>query len=239
MRLADKFLGLSLALQICAVGSPLYAQTSAGVADGAPSSSGLSSHSGSSSAAASVAAEATEGGSDKQKVNTLGLGSMVNPLPTPSQLIEAGPAEDKRRNLLIRILSAKEKGIGIDAYLNAFGALEHSVKTGESEAALVKRIDSLNSSLDDQLKRSAILKTQRPAPPVAASAFPPSSSGSSGGGGGDMLQQLKEKYGNQVPDNLKDKLGGQIPDSIKNQLPAGLGNMSPDQLKELVKQFRK
>jgi hypothetical protein len=167
---------------------------------------------------------------------------MVNPLPTPSQLIEAGPAEDKRRNLLIRILSAKEKGIGIDAYLNAFGALEHSVKTGESEAALVKRIDSLNSSLDDQLKRSVILKTQRPAPPVAASSFPPSSSANSGGGsggGGDVLQQLKEKYGNQVPDNLKDKLGGQIPDSIKNQLPSGLGNMSPDQLKELVKQFRK
>lgn len=237
MRLADKFLGLSLTLQICAV-APLYAQTSAGVADGTVSSSSSSS----SQAAPSAEAEAADGSSDKQKVNALGLGSMVNPLPTPSQLIETGPAEDKRRNLLIRILSAKEKGIGIDAYLNAFGALEHSVKTGESEAALVKRIDSLNSSLDDQLKRSAILKTQRPAPPVAASSFPPSSSANSGGGsggGGDVLQQLKEKYGNQVPDNLKDKLGGQIPDSIKNQLPSGLGNMSPDQLKELVKQFRK
>lgn len=174
---------------------------------------------------------------EKEKVNTAGAGSMVNPQPTPERLVEAGPLEDKRINLLARIVNAKERGIGIDAYLNAFGALEHSVKDGESEANIQKRLDSIGSSLDDQIKRSQILKTQRPAPPVAASGFPPAGSGS-GGSGGDMLEKLKSKYGGQIPDNLKEKFGS-LPDSIKNQIPAGIGNMSPDQLKELAKQFRK
>lgn len=221
MRTAEKFFGLALALQL----GLLTAATASAQAPAAPPAETVAPVS---QAAAEPKASAT--------------GAAANADSASGPLVEPGPAEDKRLALLGRIISAKDKGIGIDAYLSAFSALEQSVKGGESEAAILKRLESLNSSLDDQIKRSVILKTQRPAPPVAASSPPPSAMGrfvGAGGGGGDMLQQLKEKYGGQIPDNLKDKLGGQLPDSIKDKLPAGLGNMSPEQLKELVKQFKK
>ena len=160
------------------------------------------------------------------------------------KLVEPGPAEARRTALIMRIFNAKAQGIGIDAYLNAFAMLENSVKTGETEANLNKRIDSLNSSLDDQIKRSAVLKTQRPAPPVAASGFPAgglgSSGGSSGGGTSDLIRKLQEKYGDQIPANLKDKLGGgQIPDNLKDKIPAGLGGMDPGQIEDLIKKYKK
>ncbi len=160
-------------------------------------------------------------------------------------LVEPGPAEAKRTALVLRIFNAKAQGIGIDAYLNAFAMLENSVKTGETEANLNKRIDSLNSSLDDQLKRSAVLKTQRPAPPVAASGFPAGGLGSggnsSGGGTSDLIRKLQEKYGDQIPANLKDKLGagGQIPDNLKDKIPAGLGGLDPSQIEDLIKKYKK
>lgn len=159
-------------------------------------------------------------------------------------LVEPGPAEARRTALLMRIFNAKSQGIGIDAYLNAFAMLENSVKTGETEVNLNKRIDSLNSSLDDQLKRSAVLKTQRPAPPVAASGFPAgglgSSGGSSAGGTSDLIRKLQEKYGDQIPANLKDKLGGgQIPENLKDKIPAGLGGLDPGQIEDLIKKYKK
>jgi hypothetical protein len=159
-------------------------------------------------------------------------------------LVEPGPAEARRTALLMRIFNAKSQGIGIDAYLNAFAMLENSVKTGETEANLNKRIDSLNSSLDDQLKRSAVLKTQRPAPPVAASGFPAgglgSAGGSSAGGTSDLIRKLQEKYGDQIPANLKDKLGGgQIPENLKDKIPAGLGGLDPGQIEDLIKKYKK
>ena len=159
-------------------------------------------------------------------------------------LVEPGPAEARRTALVMRIFNAKSQGIGIDAYLNAFAMLENSVKTGETEANLNKRIDSLNSSLDDQLKRSAVLKTQRPAPPVAASGFPAgglgSAGGSSAGGTSDLIRKLQEKYGDQIPGNLKDKLGGgQIPENLKDKIPAGLGGLDPAQIEDLIKKYKK
>ncbi len=159
-------------------------------------------------------------------------------------LVEPGPAEARRTALVMRIFNAKSQGIGIDAYLNAFAMLENSVKTGETEANLNKRIDSLNSSLDDQLKRSAVLKTQRPAPPVAASGFPAgglgSAGGSSAGGTSDLIRKLQEKYGDQIPGNLKDKLsGGQIPENLKDKIPAGLGGLDPGQIEDLIKKYKK
>lgn len=159
-------------------------------------------------------------------------------------LVEPGPAEARRTALVMRIFNAKSQGIGIDAYLNAFAMLENSVKSGETEANLNKRIDSLNSSLDDQLKRSAVLKTQRPAPPVAASGFPAgglgSAGGSSAGGTSDLIRKLQEKYGDQIPGNLKDKLGGgQIPENLKDKIPAGLGGLDPSQIEDLIKKYKK
>jgi hypothetical protein len=198
-----------------------------------------------SSAASSAASSATP------SVNPLPAADTAAPAAPPAAaaadgpLVEPGPAEAKRTALVLRIFNAKAQGIGIDAYLNAFAMLENSVKTGETEANLNKRIDSLNSSLDDQLKRSAVLKTQRPAPPVAASGFPAGGLGSggnsSGGGTSDLIRKLQEKYGDQIPANLKDKLGagGQIPDNLKDKIPAGLGGLDPSQIEDLIKKYKK
>jgi len=156
-------------------------------------------------------------------------------------LVEPGPGEAQRTQLIMRIFNAKSQGIGIDAYLNAFAMLENSVKTGETEASVLKRVESINSSLSDQLKRSAVLKSQRPAPPVAASGFAAASSGGAGSSGGtsDLIRKLQEKYGGQIPADLKEKYGGQIPDNLKDKIPAGLGGLDPGQLEDLIKKYKK
>ncbi|CAN5541073.1 hypothetical protein BH11CYA1_BH11CYA1_15100 [soil metagenome] len=205
-------------------------------------------------AASSTAANSSTAASTSTTVTNTAPATAGAPASSPSTaaaaaaadgpLVEPGPAEAKRTALVMRIFNAKAQGIGIDAYLSAFAMLENSVKAGETEANLNKRIDSLNSSLDDQLKRSAVLKTQRPAPPVAASGFPAGGLGSSGGsslgGTSDLIRKLQEKYGDQIPANLKDKLGGgQIPDSLKDKIPAGLGGMDSSQIEELIKKYKK
>ncbi|MBU6453488.1 MAG: hypothetical protein KGS72_17040 [Cyanobacteria bacterium REEB67] len=149
--------------------------------------------------------------------------SMIN---TADLVVVPGPGEDKRKALLGRIMEAKSRGIGTSTYMMAFDALEQSVKSGVANEAVFKRVDSLNSSLDDQFKRSAILKTQRAAPPVAASdpTTPLGAAGLSAGSAGNtdtaaLIQKLQAKYGNQIPDNLKDKI------------PAGMGNNPAELLK--------
>jgi hypothetical protein len=157
------------------------------------------------------------------------IGSPASVVNTADLVVVPGPGEDKRKALLGRIMEAKSRGIGTSTYMMAFEALEESVKSGVANEAVFKRVDSLNSSLDDQFKRSAILKTQRAAPPVAASdpTTPLGAAGAAGLSGGSagnsdtasLIQKLQAKYGNQIPDNLKDKI------------PAGMGNNPAELLK--------
>lgn len=180
----------------------------------------------------------------RQDTAATGPGSAVaapaaKPAAADGPFVEPGPGESQRTQLVMRIFNAKAQGIGIDAYLNAFAMLENSVKTGETEVNVLKRVDSINSSLNDQIKRSAVLKTQRPAPPVAASGFPAASSSSPGGNTADLLKRLQEKYGDKIPADLKDKYAGQIPDNLKDKIPAGLGNMDPSQIEDLIKKYKK
>jgi hypothetical protein len=148
-----------------------------------------------------------------------------------------GAGEDKRRALLGRIMEAKNQGIGTSTYMMAFDALEQSAKGGESEESVLKRVSSLNSSLDDQFKRSAILKVQRATPPIAASAPATPFGGSGGGpsGGGDTASLIQK---------LQNKFGGQIPDSLKDKIPPGMGSdpsallKNPD-IQDLLKKYQK
>lgn len=179
-----------------------------------------------------------ESGATSTTTTTTTTTSTAAPAAASDRLVEIGPLEAQRTALVMRIFKAKEQGIGTDAYLNAFAMLENSVKQGETEANLAKRIASLNSSLDDQLKRSALLKIQKPAPPVAASGFGPAGGAPSGGGTSDLIKRLQEKYGGQIPADLKEKYGGQIPDSLKDKIPA-LGNMDPSQIEELIKKYKR
>jgi hypothetical protein len=148
--------------------------------------------------------------------------TVVDAGQTPSaETVSPGPGEAQRKALLGKIMEAKAKGIGITNYLMAFQALDQSVKSGGSSTDILKRVDSLNSSLDEQFKRSAILKVQKPAPPVTASREATSVAGA--GKNSEMMKTLQSKYGDKIPADLKDKLGG----------------ADPNQLMEMLKNFKK
>ncbi len=175
--------------------------------------------------------------------------SVPPPALPPDVHVEAGVAEEQRKALLGRILEAKSRGIGTSTYMMAFDALEQQVKGGDSEANVLKRVSSLNSSLDDQFKRSAQLKVQRPAPPIAASApaVPFGSGGPGGGTGGNtdtaaLIQKLQNKFGGQIPD-LQNKYGGQIPDGLKDKLGGAGGDPSSllknPEIQDLLKKYGK
>ena len=144
--------------------------------------------------------------------------------------VTPGPLEPQRQELLGHIHTAGEHGIGTANYMMAFNAIEDQVKAGASETQIKPRVDSLNNALIEQLKRGAILKTQRPIPPAmpepsaaptggpataAAAAAPAGGAGGLAGLAGSLPPSLLEK--------LKDRLGGgDIPDSLKKQIPGDL-----------------
>ena len=155
-----------------------------------------------------------------------------------SSSVAPGPMLEARQKLLARIAAAKAQGIGIASYQSAFDYNEETIKSGDTEANIAKRIQALNASLEDQAKRSTMLKTQRPAPPVAASSPPPSamagSGSSSGASGGDLIAKLKAKYGGNIPADLKDKL----PPGLQEKLGGGgdpTALLSDPKVKELLK----
>ena len=158
------------------------------------------------------------------------------PVNAADMQVVPGAAEQQRKALLARILEAKNQGIGISTYQMAFDSLEESVKGGADEAAVTKRIISLNTSLDDQFKRGAILKTQRAAPPVAASesSMPIGNAGSSPSSFKNtdtaaLIQKLQSKFGGGIPDAYKSKL----PPSMQGQNPSDL--LKNPQIQDLLK----
>ncbi|MDZ4837838.1 MAG: hypothetical protein SGJ27_28985 [Candidatus Melainabacteria bacterium] len=155
--------------------------------------------------------------------------------------IAPGPLEDQRRKLLATIMTAKNYGFGTTAYLNAFNALEESVKSGLPEKDVKVRLDSIVRGLEEQLKRSQELKVQKPAPPIAASSAPPSASSM---GGTSIPPGIRSAIQSGNTDGLMDKIkngwfGGEIPDSIKKKIPANFdpSMLNSDQAKELMKKY--
>ena len=140
--------------------------------------------------------------------------------------------------LLTRILAAQKQGIGIAAYMSEFNRIEGQVKDGQPASAYESRVASLSSSLDDQLKRGQILKTQRPvAPPLRMSSQPTGRSGGSNNGLGGlginpndpMLQKLQQKYGSQIPGGIG-SLGKLGPQDREKLLDSDIG-------KQLIKKY--
>lgn len=145
-----------------------------------------------------------------------------NPTPPAAAATEfaSGPLLDARKALMEDIKRAKSRGVGIAGYTAAFEAIEEQVKAGNAPEQITPRIDSVKRSLADQLKRSDVLKTQKPIPPQGsqlsggpASSGPGPGSASTGGGTGSTdptIAKLKEKFGDipedQIPAGLKDKL---------------------------------
>ncbi|QQR59249.1 MAG: hypothetical protein IPG59_07100 [Candidatus Melainabacteria bacterium] len=157
-------------------------------------------------------------------------------LDTSSELeqVAPGPMAVERQKVLDMILAAKEQKIGITAYLGAFKSLEDQVKAGAQEKQIKSRLESISISLGEQLKRSKELKSQKPAPPVAASS-PTSGEGSSKAG-----LDLSGSNTDKMINKLRDKwFGGEIPDSIKKKIPPGIdpSKMDNDTIKDLLKKY--
>jgi hypothetical protein len=225
---------------------PLPVPTAAAAAS--PSANAAASGSVSNPSAGVAPTSSTESvpGANSAAISGAAPGAATAPA-SPELDVAPGAGEDKRRALLGRINEAKSQGIGTSTYMIAFDALEQSVKGGETEANVLKRVSSLNTSLDDQFKRSAILKVQRAAPPVAASA-PSAPLGSAGGGTSkssdtaSLIQRLQNKYGNQIPD-LQNKYGDKIPDGLKDKLSGAGGDPSAllknPEIMDLIKKYQK
>jgi hypothetical protein len=168
--------------------------------------------------ALTVASSLAQSSSDAQA----SAGSDAGQAASSETTISPGPGESQRKALLGRIMEAKAKGIGITNYMMAFQSLDESVKSGGTSADILKRVDSLNASLDEQFKRSAVLKVQKLPPPVAASPVTAPLGALAGGGSkvsGDNLKDLQAKYGDKIPADLKDKLGSdpsKLMDMLKN-----------------------
>ncbi len=155
-------------------------------------------------------------------------------IPAENLNVVEGSLKEKRLNVLRKIMAAKAHGIGITPYMSAFNFVEEMVKAKDSEANIEKRLTSIDDGLNDQLKRSVDLKTQRPTPPVAAGSPMPSAQfpGMADASSGDIINKLKNKFGGKIPGNIMDKLPPGIADKFGGD-PSQL--LNDPNLKDLLK----
>lgn len=200
---------------------------------GASTGTGTSAGTGASAGTGTSSGTGASAGTGASSGNTTSSGSGSETAP--------GPLLEKRKNALSRIMAAKKQGIGISGYLAEYNRIEDMVKAGQPETAYESRLTSLVSGIDEQIKRSAVLKTQHPVSTSSSSGSSVSSgspgsgtgAGSSSGGGGlgglsnEKLSQLKAKYGDKIPPDIAEKLGNLSPEQ-KERL------MQSDMLKKLL-----
>lgn len=157
----------------------------------------------------------------------------VNPadIQLETQEVAPGPLMELRHNLLQKMKDAKSRGVGIAPYFSAYTNTEAAIRGGETEDKVRPRLESLLRSLDEQIQRAEILKTQRPAPVSK----PPDRQASSSPAEAEakaaaekkkaMLEKLKEKLKNdnlEIPDDLREKLmeseqGKQLLEKLKKE----------------------
>ena|SRR5579883_3065064 len=182
-------------------------------------------------------------------------------------IVSPGPAFEERQALLQHIQQAGANGIGTANYLNAFGALNETVKSGASPEQVKAKADQLTNELKEQLKRAIILKGQRQIPstqPLASPSFtagvklpntavinaPPSDlpnkdflNGNSSNGNSLNRNSLNKDAMNE--DSLKNWLsspkGAAILEKLRENLHGGVSIpnelLQNDKAKELIKRY--
>lgn len=159
-----------------------------------------------------------------------------------------GPLFERRSALKERIERAESDGIGVKNYLSALKYVESMIKSGQPESAIVPRLISIERGLDEQYKRSRILKIQKLPPPIAASSPPPSASYSgpvksnSSSSSGNLDSMLKNGNRREILEKIKNGwFGGDLPDSVKNKIPKGFdpSSLSKQDLDRLMKRLGK
>lgn len=140
--------------------------------------------------------------------------------PEPEVHVKDGPLQEARKDLLRSINRAQESGTGVTNYMRAFDYIEDMAVKAQPEADIQKRIDSLKSGLDEQMKRSAQIKTEAQASAASggskkmglgnliADPFKiPENFRTMGGGAGADSKQLLDSI-------IADKLGGKMPSQM-------------------------
>lgn len=138
--------------------------------------------------------------------------------PSTGVNVAPGPLEAQRADLYNRIQSAKLMGVGISTYMMVFNHIENMVKSGQDEAQIQKRIDSVSQSLNDQLKRMEVLQTEAAAGPTVIQG------GNSGSGGGSGMPPGPSggMFGDVPgPGSFS---GGGIPPALQDKLPEMMQN---------------
>lgn len=140
--------------------------------------------------------------------------------------VEPGMLEENRRALLEKIIQSKRLGVGVGPYMGAFAQIESMVKSGASPDAVQKRIDSVRASLMEQAKRIKDIKERPALTPTSVSSSSQSPAPAAGGVPGGLIDKLKEKFGDKIPDalndpNLREKLSDPSVREKLMQSPAG------------------
>lgn len=148
-----------------------------------------------------------------------------------SDKVAPGPFEAKRQLLLSSIKVAKKQNFGITSYLNELNKIEDQVKQGNASPQLESRIDSIAEGLTDQLKRSQILKTQRPLGGAARTSYGGAAAADPAGKGhrntDAIINELRQKYGDKIPAGM----AGMDNNELKEKL------MKSDLAREYLKKF--
>lgn len=75
--------------------------------------------------------------------------------------VAAGPLKSDRSNVRNWILAAQKRGVGIGGYKNAFDDMENSVRAGEPQANIKKKLDSMLRAINDQYRSSTTIQKDR------------------------------------------------------------------------------
>ncbi|MBS1956527.1 MAG: hypothetical protein JST89_20230 [Cyanobacteria bacterium SZAS-4] len=124
-----------------------------------------------------------------------------------AEKVAPGAFQEKRQLLLSSIKLAKKQNFGVTVYLGELNKVEEQIKQGNATPQLEARIDSIADGLQDQLKRSQILKTQRPTGGSPRTSYSGAGGTPEAAGHGHkntdaIINELRQKYGDKIPAGL-------------------------------------
>jgi hypothetical protein len=99
--------------------------------------------------------------------------SPVSTASAPSSSIPSealpGPYETDRKNVRKWLLAAKERGVGLGAYIPVWDDMENAVKSGAPDAEVKTKLDGILRSIRNQVNDSSKMQAYRPKKPKPTS----------------------------------------------------------------------
>lgn len=103
---------------------------------------------------------AVHAGEERKEPQSITTANGTSPLSDKNlPLVKSGPFKTERNALLLKIQSAKEKGVGIGTYMMLFAELEKMVSQGSSAETISSRLNSIENGLSSQLSNQGLITT--------------------------------------------------------------------------------